>query len=243
MTVLATLIANAKTFSAAGPHVAQQRVAYNSLRDILASSGDFAYPANCVAVNEVQEIAIHEDGVDGGTFTLKFTLANGTTFTTAAIAFGANAATITTAINTAAGLASVPGWTNGDIVVTGGPLTTTPLVLTFSGASVAAQNMGLTVIDGTLLTDGGVPEDPGVVTVTTAGQATRTAWAALMVLGLVTSAPPVAGVDPVDPTVRTRPGGQPPHNLEPETVRLLVLEAAAQDNFNPAELLSDLGLS
>lgn len=237
--VLATLIANAKTFSASTPREAQRKTAYQSLRDIL-QKGDFEYPANCVAVNEVQQIAIHEDGVDGGTFTLRFTLANGTTFVTAAINHNANAAAITTAINTAAGLASVPGWTNGDIVVTGGPLTTTPLVLTFSGTTVAAQNMGLTVITSSL-TDGGVPEAAGAVTVTTAGQATRTAWAALMVLGLVTSAPPVAGVDPVDPTVRTRPGF--PHNLEPETVRLLVLEAAAQDNFNPTELLSDLGLS
>jgi hypothetical protein len=126
------------------------------------------------AADEIQEIGIHEDGVDGGTFALTFTLFGGVSFTTAAIAFGANAATIEAAIDLVA-LPKVPGFTAGDIAITGGPLTTTPLVITFSGASLAAKNHDLTVIDGALLTDGGVPEDPGEVTVTDAGQPLRTA--------------------------------------------------------------------
>jgi hypothetical protein len=180
-----------------------------------------------VSQTEVQSIAIHEDGVDGGTFTLTFTLHSGVSFTTAAIAFGANAATIQAAIDTAA-LPKVPGFTAADIACTGGPLTTTPLVITFSGASVASQNHGLTVIDGALLTDGGVPEDPGEVTQTTAGQPLRTAYSALIVLGILSAPAPAHGAT-ADIVVQNARGSFP-HNIDEATVRAIVNQVVVEES-------------
>jgi hypothetical protein len=46
----------------------------------------------------------------------------------------------------------VAGWTNGDISVSGGPLTDDPIVLTFDGTSVTHQNHAQTTINGSSLT-------------------------------------------------------------------------------------------
>ena len=218
--VLADLIASPKTFSPTGPRTGDNRLIHQQLAGIIRENGDFEYPSGFEAVNEVQNIAIHVATVSGGTYTLTFTLRDGTTFTTGNIAFDANAATIITAID-AASPASV---TNGHIVATGGPLSTTPLVLTFSGATVAGQNHGQTTIDGTLLTGGGTA---GAATTSTNGQTVRKAWAALKVLGLVTSAPPDQGVDPTG--VVTSPEGAIPHGLAKTTVKALITEAAIED--------------
>lgn len=105
-----------------------------------------------VGVDEVQSIAPYANNVTGGTFTLTLTVNGESPFTTAAIAFGANAATIETAIDVAATAASIPGWVNGDISVTGGPLTTTALTITFDGDNVDETDQGQTTIDGSSLT-------------------------------------------------------------------------------------------
>lgn len=76
-----------------------------------------------------------------GTFTIAIKLieqdGTETTITTGSIAYDANAATIEAAIDTAA--ASVSGWTDGDIAVTGGGLDAADVTLTFSGDSVSGQ--------------------------------------------------------------------------------------------------------
>lgn len=221
--VLADLLASPKTFSAVGPRVGDNRLIHQQLAEILRDQGDFEYPSGYTALNEIQNIAIFGGSVSAGTFTLTVTLRNGQTFTTAAIAFGANAATITTAIDVAATAAAVTGWVNGHIVVTGGPLTTTPLVLTFSGASVASNNHGQTTINGSGLTGG----TAGAATTSQNGQTTRKAWATLKVLGLVTSAPPAQGADPTG--VVTSPHGAIPHGLSKTTVKALITEAAIED--------------
>ena len=113
-----------------------------------------ALGAGTYATDEIQELEEHQGGVDGGTFTLTFTLASAETFTTGAINHDEVAANIQSAIDSAATAEPISGWTNGDIVVTGGPLTTTPVVLTFSGNSVADQNHAQTTIDGGSLTNG-----------------------------------------------------------------------------------------
>ncbi len=123
-------------------------------------------PALAAEVDEVQSIAIYVGTVSGGDFTLTISLYGESPFTTAAIAYDAVAATIEAAIDTAAGIAAIPGFVAGDIAVTGGPLTTTPVVLTFSGTSVDGANHGLTTIDGTGLTGGG---SAGAITTTTNG--------------------------------------------------------------------------
>jgi hypothetical protein len=227
--VLAAVLAAAKTFPINSPRVGNGRVVHQQLTDIIRETGDFDRPASCDAVNEVQNVAIHTGSPDGGTFTLTFTLFSGETFTTAAIAFDANAATIQGAIDTAATAAAIAGWTNADIVVTGGPLTTTPIVVTYSGASVAGLNHGQMTIDGALLTTGGDPgpAGAGAATTSTDGQSIRAAWAALMTLGIITTAPPTQGVD-----VSSVTGVSSfPHNLDAETVKALIEEVIVADRL------------
>lgn len=220
MSLIATLLANAKTFNDEN-NVGKTR-ATRELKAMLQSTNDFAIPDAFAAINEVQSIAIFGGTPSAGTFTLAFTLKSGATFTTAAIAYNANAATIQTAVNTAAAAASV---TAGHIAITGGPLTTTPLTITYSGATVSGQNHGQVVIQVTGLTGGTV----GAASTTTSGQTARSAWALLKVLGIVGGTIPEQGSDPSSVTAGiTR--GDFPHSLSSDTVKAIIEEAAIQDN-------------
>lgn len=219
MNVIATLLANAKSISAT-----PRSAAHWELSCIAQQRGDFDIPAALAAANEVQSIAKYTGTVTAGTFTLTITLASGKSFTTAAIAYNATAATIQSAIDTAATSAGVTGWTNGDIAVAGGDLTTAAVTLTFSGNSVKNQNQGLTAITGTLT--GG---SAGAVTVTTNGQADRLAWAVLQQFSIIGGTVPAQGADPTAVTaVLTR--GQFPFSLSDNAVQELIHEAAVQDN-------------
>jgi hypothetical protein len=174
-------------------------------------------------VNEVQSIAA-ATGASAGTYTLTVLLANDETFTTGNINHNANAATITSAINTAA--AGVTDWTNGDIVVGGGPLHTTAVTLTFSGASVAGANHALTTVDSTSLT-GGVA---GAVTVTTSGGSSRPAWAVLVAAGVVIgSEVPEQGEDASLSATATNVNNNP-YYPEADVIRFLAAEAAVGDD-------------
>ena len=119
--------------------------------------------AGVAGVNEVQSIAAHT-AATGGTYTLTLTLSGESAFTTGAIAYNANAATIQTAIDVAATTAAITGWTNADIVVTGGPLSSGALTLTFSGNSVKEKNHTQTTIDGAALTAAGTAGAPSTTT-------------------------------------------------------------------------------
>lgn len=180
-------------------------------------------PAAYGAKDEVQSIAIYEGTVSGGDFTLTVTLRDGTTFTTAAIAFDANAATIEGAIDTAA-TGVVAGWTNGDITVAGGTLDSAPVTLTFDGDSVAGQNHALSTIDGTGLTGGG---SAGTITATTEGQTARPARAVLYNLGVIADATPPAQGLTTAPTKGANLLGVPPW-----VVRELAQEVAFEDLDN-----------
>ena len=108
------------------------------------------------ATDEIQSIARHVNNVTGGTYTLTFTLeGGGGPYTTSAIAHNANAATIQTAVDTALAAyesTAMVTYTAGDVAITGGPLHTTALTITFSGASVEELAQSPTTIDGALLT-------------------------------------------------------------------------------------------
>lgn len=153
------------------------------------------------AVNAVHTIS-DDVNVTAGNYTLTITIAanpsvgrvTNQTFTTGNIAFDANAATIQTAINSAATAAGVTGWANGHIVVTGGGLDAADIVLTFSGASVSGLRHPVTAINDVTLAD----NDPLVVTVTTAGQKALGAVQLLLTRG------PMVGTDPLDPSTWTR---------------------------------------
>ncbi len=117
------------------------------------------------AMNEVQSISSYQGTVTEGTFALTINMANGTSFTTAPIAYNASFTTIRIAINSAA-QAHVPGWIT-DVAVTGGPLTTSAITLTFGGPAVDSQNHPAVVINGAGLTGGG---GVGVVSEVKAGR-------------------------------------------------------------------------
>lgn len=239
MGILSDLLGSADTFEAedTGNRVAGDRVTSRQLRDILREVGDFDYPTGYGSVNEVQAIAKFGGTPSGGTFTLTVTLKSAETFTTAGIAYDANAATIQAAIDTAA--ASVSGWANGDIVVGGGPLSTTPITLTYSGTSVAAQNHAPVSINAGSVTGG----TAGAVTTTTDGQGARTAWAALKVFSIITSSPPAQGDDVTSVTIGSERGSFP-FKLNNDTVRALIEEAAFDDNNGQVQtyLLDALGI-
>jgi len=117
----------------------------------------------------VQGLAAYTTAPTAGNITVTITLADGTTFTTADIAFDAIAATVQTAIDVAATAAAVAGWTNGDIAVAGGPMTTTAMTLTMSGVSVADEAHSARPVvagDATFLVDGVLATVTGSSTVT-----------------------------------------------------------------------------
>jgi hypothetical protein len=160
MGVYSDILASALTIDLGGHddlRIARDKTVVRSLRNLMTLQGDADYPSDTEATNEVQEIAEHSAGTDGGTFEITINLFGGVSFTTAPIAFDAVATTIESAIDTAAD-GVVVGYTAGDIAVTGGPLTTDPIVLTFSGDSVASKTHGLCTIDDSLLEGGGANE-------------------------------------------------------------------------------------
>jgi len=117
---------------------------------------DIAIPA----ANAVQ-LVTPTDIADGGTFTITVGAK-----TTAAIAYGATGAAITSALSTA---------TIDTVTCVGTMLTT--MTLTFTGA-LAGAAQPLVVLDTTLLTKNSVPVLPPVVTTTTVGHGASTGYVA-----------------------------------------------------------------
>jgi hypothetical protein len=131
-----------------------------------ADTQDHEFPRDDQTTSTVQTVYQYTVNPSSGTYTLTITLNDGTAFTTGNIAYDANAATIETAIDVAATAASVTDWTNGDIAVTGGPLTTAAVVLTFSGGSVSGvAHKTRPVLDGTNLVGATLASPTGQVSI------------------------------------------------------------------------------
>ncbi len=177
-----------------------------------------------VPVNEVQSIADFDGTVTSGNYTLTCTTNTPETFTTGNIAYSANATIIETAIDSAA-TGNIGGWTNGDISVSGGPLTTGAVTLTFDGGSVEAANHSLSVIADVNL----VADPRGTIGTTTHGQEPRLGWAMLHEMGIIVGAPPVQGTTPtglVLGSTATTNANWP----RPSTLRAIAKQAAIDDN-------------
>lgn len=206
------------------PITPSDRRAYRELQAIV-SEGDCVLPTALQAADEVQSIAVYVGTVSGGDFTLEFTLWNGETFTTGAIAWNANAATIESAIDTAATAASITGWTNADIsIALTGDLDTNPATVTFDGDSVKEANQVMIVMDDGGLTGGG---SGGAITVTTEGQADRLGYGVLTMLGIVSGTIPAAGVTPSALVVAASVDQR---RLSAETIQAIALEIAIVEN-------------
>lgn len=116
---------------------------------------------NTAGTNEVQTLT--KTGTwSAGTYTLSATVGT-TTVTTDALAFDATAATIQAALR-AKLVAAIQGFNGANVTVTGGPLSTTAIVVTFAGQG----NVGAMAYDISLVTG----STPGLgVVETTAGVA------------------------------------------------------------------------
>lgn len=173
MGVFQDCLDNAKTFKATDQLAAFLQSKINSQVDPEAN-------AAAAATNSVHDIA--QSTQTSGNCTLTVTLRDGQTFTTGNIAFNAAAATIETAIDSAATSASIVGWTNGDITVSGTAINNADnIVLTFDGDSVSGAAHPVTVLNDV----DGAGGAWGAVTITTRGQTVRRALDVMIALGVV----------------------------------------------------------
>lgn len=185
------------------------------------------------AANEVQSLAQYAENFSSGEFTLTIKLSNASEFTTAGIAYDATAATVETAIDVAATAASLGiGWTNGDISVSNGPLTTTALLLTYDGASVDELSHNQAVINVNTLS-GGTLATPAEETLSGGTENDRNAWASLIALGIALEGDvPPLGDDTVPFNRASDPGNNPGYPSS-ATIRALAAEASiADDNIS-----------
>ena len=222
MGALAQLQVQRKTFSVGSP---LDRWINTELSRVI----DAPVPSAAAAKNARQSLNTFQTNPTGGTFTLAISIraADGTyeSFTTAGIAYNATAATIESAIDTAAS-GVVSGWTNGDISASAGPLTSTPVPLDFDGASVAGRETVEIVLDGAGLTGGSLRPDP--VVFTTPGQTERAALAVLLNYNVISGSVPLqsAATDATGFTKGT------PYRVPGTIVQALMREAAAEDANN-----------
>lgn len=109
------------------------------------------------AQNEVQSLATIT--ATAGTWTLTLTLPGNSAVTTTALAFNASAANVKTAINAACAGLVVNGvvFAADDIATGGGAINANPITLTFSGTSVAGQDIALVVANDVDLAPAGAP--------------------------------------------------------------------------------------
>lgn len=133
-TVYDAIFATGKTFTQAAFETADAQQSKQWPRD----SADMTVDTS----STVMTIVAWTGSPTTGTFTigLKIVSADGTEteFTTGSIAYDANAATIQTAVDSAA--TAVSGYSAGDIAVTGGDLGSANVILTFSGSSVSGSH-------------------------------------------------------------------------------------------------------
>ena len=182
------------------------------------------------AKDEVQTIPHQSDSWAADTYTLTISLprlAVGT-FTTAAIAYNATAATIETAIDVAATSASVTGWTNGDITVAevgSAGVSDDAVTLTFDGASVTEQPAEATVLAAT----GFTAVTP--VVRTTGGQVDREATQALFALNVISGTLQQSAEAPSD---WVRPAGVGQSRPRAGLIKDLAVQATWEDGTDDA---------
>lgn len=193
-------------------------------------------PQGDAAVDEIHSIAVFPVTVTSGNYTLTINVAGEAAVTTANIVFSGNAATIEGIVDTAC--AGFGGWVNGDITVSGGPLSANAVVLTFDGSSVDQANHTETIINDVDL-KGGTPATPAV---STSGQTARRALAALAAVGAITSSPPPQGTTSGIVAVSRVANSQLP---APATLKALALQAAIDDDTDGlyTELMAKMGLT
>jgi len=226
MGIYSDFLAHTSVVDVIEPQVGPQRVAYNELVRLRDQNDPEPAPGFDVQ-NEIQVIEQFSGTVNSGNYTLTIVTPAGTELTTANIAFDANAATIKSAIDTAC--SGIAGWTNGDISVNGGPLTSNDVTLIFDGSSVEQQNFGQTIITDIDLGGGG---SVGDVSTTQHGQPKRYTWAVMQELGMVSTPPEYGTPWPGNSVLEISPG-ETSFWPSPALLKALAWQAAIDDD-NPA---------
>jgi hypothetical protein len=159
-------------------------------------------------------------GVRAGRFFLHFSHADGgNCLTTAFLPHDATAADVELAIDDAATAAEVADWVNGDIAVSGGPLTTNDLSLTLAGE----RELRVLILSRKLRGHTKTGSNSMVVR----GQPRRTALATLNLLGLVDLPSPLPLCGSVDGvTLAERPRLK---RFKRETIHLLCKQAGREE--------------
>lgn len=186
MGIYADLLANAVAWDAGGADeisIGPDRIVTTEL-ERLRDKGDISYPSGYAERNEVQEIGACSGSVSDGLWKITFNLADGTTFDSELLIYSIDSTALQVAINSSCS-GNIAGWSNGDIVPSGGPFPNNTFTLTFSGNSVKGANHDVCGLINSSLVGGDVTS----VTETTAGQTDRPAMAVLNALGIVTAAP------------------------------------------------------
>ena len=168
----------------AAPRAGLDRASADTLRRRIDVIDPALNSTNFGGRDEVQNIPHQVTSGVGDTYTLTFSLPRlqDGVFTTAAIAYNATAATMTTAIDVAATAAGITDWTNGDIDVVeaaAAGVSDGIVQVTFDGASVTEEPVDLMVMTCT-----GWTQD-GVIATGTPGQTDRNACQALYELGVI----------------------------------------------------------
>ena len=222
------LTANAATFTYDGASVDSTDQYELTVTDVDLSGGGSLGAVSTTTpgvtgTDEIHTIAIFPTPVASGNYTLTINVTTDAAFDTANIAYDANAATIQTAVDIAA-TGNITAWENGAITVTGGPLPTTPVVLTFDGVSVDNADQVTTIVNDIDLD----PDFAGATTTTTNGQTVRMALAALNVMGIIDSPPPAQGTTSGLGATTTRASN--PWMPCQETLQALAMQAAIDDS-------------
>lgn len=244
MGIFADFLSGAKSVDNNDPVTALDRAVHRDFDEIIAN-GDAASPGAAFdAANEVQTLAA--SGATAGTFDISvgFNTVNGNVFVAVTgIAYNAAPAAIESAIDSAVSAAgTVPGWTNGDISVSGaGTAQANPTVFTYDGASVASLAHPISTVDGTGLTGGGSE----AFSETTAGQTARSPWAIIEVFDIIDfGGTPPAQLSGSIPTL-TGNVDRSRVRFTDRTLRAIAAEAEAQDKIAGLEaaLLSAMNLN
>jgi hypothetical protein len=163
MGIFADFLAHSGLVDTTEPQEGEFRVVYGELLEHQ-NRLDPTVKTAWAARDEVQVVPAFDGEYTSGNYTITITHSDGTEVTTANIAYNANAATIESALDTACN-GNITSWTNGDISVSGGPLSSGNVTLTFDGDSVTEMNHSQTTIaDVDLVGTGANASITGVLT-------------------------------------------------------------------------------
>lgn len=199
------------------------------LDQIVADGRDTLITSDTDAVTEVVEVwEVDVSGGSSGTFDLTITV-NGEDIVLTSVAYNVSAATLESAIDTAAD-GNVTGFTAGDISVSGGTGDSAPLVFTFDGGVAVGATIAMTLDDASV---GGSPVGTAAQdTAYVAASGDRPAYALLKALGVISGSAPAFGTVPTTQFTAPGPGKNPGKYPPQPVIKALIEEINRTESIN-----------